>query len=143
MMSQMPVLIIVIPLISALIITLIGWFKPKLSWPLTILALFGTTIAAWCSLQQVISHGAQRYFLGNWIPPFGIEYVVDHLNGLVLFMIALVALLVAIFSKQDIEKEMSDKIPHFYSLFILLVTGLLGITITGDAFNLYLSLIHI
>ena len=51
--------------------------------------------------------------------------------------VAVVSFLVAIFSKHAVEKELPDRIAHYYTLFVLLVTGLLGMTITGDAFNLY------
>jgi len=96
--------------------------------------------AAIVTLAQVMKTGPISYRLGGWPPPFGIEYVIDHLNGLVLVTIALVSFLAVIFAKLSVEKELPDKIPQFYTLFVLLVTGLLGMTVTGDAFNLYVLL---
>lgn len=55
-------------------------------------------------------------------------------------MVSFVALLVAVFAKKPVEKELGGKISNFYTLFVLLVTGLLGMTVTGDAFNLYVLL---
>jgi multicomponent Na+:H+ antiporter subunit D len=90
--------------------------------------------------MQVLETGTISYRLGGWPPPFGIEYVVDHLNGLVLVTVSFVSLLAIIFSKESVKKELPYKIPQFYTLYVLLVTGLLGMTVTGDAFNLYVLL---
>ncbi|GAG01002.1 unnamed protein product, partial [marine sediment metagenome] len=46
----------------------------------------------------------------------------------------------AIYSKKSVEQELPDKIVFFYAVYLLLVTGLLGITATGDMFNLYVFL---
>ena len=140
MIEQAPALIVVIPLISALFITIIGLYQPRVSWLLTIITFALTSIFAFICLKQVVTVGPISYVFGNWPAPFGIEYAIDHLNALIVLMICVVAFLVAIYSKHDIIKELGDKIPHFYSLFTLLVTGLLGITLTGDAFNLYVLL---
>jgi multicomponent Na+:H+ antiporter subunit D len=140
MIEQAPILIVVTPLLAALFITIIGLYRPLYSWALTIVTFLITSIFSFITLKKVIETGTIRYMLGNWPAPFGIEYVIDHLNALIVFMIAVVGLIVAIYSKHDVKKELGDKIPHFYSLFTLLVTGLLGITLTGDAFNLYVLL---
>jgi multicomponent Na+:H+ antiporter subunit D len=48
---------------------------------------------------------------------------------------------VVIFAKRTLEQEIPDsKLPQFYTLFLLQVTGLFGITATGDMFNLYVLL---
>jgi multicomponent Na+:H+ antiporter subunit D len=84
--------------------------------------------------------GTIHYRLGNWAPPFGIEYVVDHLNAMMLVLISTIALIVVIYSKRSVEKEIPEKIVYFYTLFLLQVTGFLGMVITGDLFNLYVFL---
>ncbi len=140
MAEHMSALIVIIPLLSALCITLFMVFKKNFSWHITVLALAGSTYCAIRVLFSVLKNGTQHYYMGNWQPPFGIEYVVDHLNGLVLVMVSGISLLVAIYSKASIQKELSDKTIPYYTLFLLLVTGLLGITITGDVFNLYVLL---
>ena len=81
-----------------------------------------------------------HYWLGGWAPPWGIEYVVDAFNAYVLVIVLFVCLLTAIYAKRSIEKEMPHKIVPFYVVFQLLVTGLCGIIVTGDIFNLYVFL---
>jgi multicomponent Na+:H+ antiporter subunit D len=65
---------------------------------------------------------------------------VDHLNALLLVVVPLAALLNLIASKKSVEEEFPDKIGAFYTLYVLMVAGLLGISVTGDAFNLYVLL---
>ena len=138
--KQAPALLVIIPLLSALVVNMSGWFTRRACFPITVMAMAATFAASIITLLQVLDTGPFSYRLGGWPPPFGIEYVIDHLNGLVLVTISLVSLLAVIFAKLSVEKELPDKIPQFYTLFILLVTGLLGMTVTGDAFNLYVLL---
>lgn len=140
MEQQYPVLIVIIPMFTALAMTLVGWFRPALCHPMAVIGLLGSFVSATKCLWQVHEAGSISYRLGGWLPPYGIEYRLDGLNALVLFMVTLVALLVAIYSHKPVQKELPSKVSNFYTLFILLVTGLLGMTITGDAFNLYVLL---
>ena len=102
MIEQAPALIVVIPLISALFITIIGLYQPRVSWLLTIITFALTSIFAFICLKQVVTVGTISYVFGNWPAPFGIEYAIDHLNALIVLMICVVAFLVAIYSKHDI-----------------------------------------
>lgn len=138
--KQAPALIVIIPLLSAFAINIGGWFKPRICFPIALISMAATLAAATAALARVLQTGPFSYRLGGWPPPIGIEYVVDHLNSLVLVTIAAVSFLAVIFAKLSVEKELPEKIPQFYTLFVLLVTGLLGMTITGDAFNLYVLL---
>ncbi len=140
MNQQFPALIIIVPLIVALVITIVGWLNKKWCFPL---ALAGLTIPLFVAvglLLEVLEKGVITYHLGGWRPPMGIEYRIDHLNGLVLLVIFSVALLNLIASREKILAEFPEKAGAFYGLSLLFVAGLAGITITGDAFNLYVLL---
>lgn len=139
--EQFPALIVVTPLILSFFVNLVGWWNRKLCLPVVLIALSVSLASSIGILNTVIKHGTIHYRLGGWEPPWGIEYVVDHLNALVLLTIAFVAILIAIYSKRSVEQEFPEhKIPQFYTLFLLNITGLLGITVTGDVFNLYVLL---
>jgi len=139
--GQFPALIIVFPLITAFWISIVGWWWKRPCFYMSMLALSISFISAVGMLNTVISNGTIHYRLGGWEPPWGIEYVVDHLNALMLVIVSFVGLVVGIYSKKSIEKEISEaKIPQFYTIYTLLVMGLLGMTVTGDAFNLYVLL---
>lgn len=140
MTDQAPILILLIPFLTAIVVALVGIRFKALSWPLTLFSLATSVCASVAALGQVVEHGAIRYRLGGWAPPFGIEFHIDGLNALVALTVSVVALLTAIYSKDNVEAETPGKSAQYYSLLLLLVTGLLGIVITGDAFNLYVLL---
>jgi len=140
MIEQSPVFIVVIPLIFACITPLIGWWKEELCYPWVIMALALSAFFSVITLNTVINTGVVHYYLGNWLPPWGIEYVIDYLNAPMPVLVSVIALLVAIYSRRSIEQEIPDKTVYFYTIFLLQVTGFLGIVITGDMFNLYVFL---
>jgi multicomponent Na+:H+ antiporter subunit D len=140
MSQQYPALLVVVPLLSALIISGAGWINKRLCFPIAVAALGVAAYSCVGLLLRVLNEGVIVYKLGGWDPPMGIAYYVDHLNGLVLSVVSIVALLNLIASKKSIDQEFPDKIGPFYTLYVLMVTGLLGIVVTGDAFNLYVLL---
>ncbi len=138
--EQFPALIIVFPLITAFFINIVGWWWKKPCFYMAILASIVSSISSIGILHRVITQGTIHYRLGGWEPPWGIEYVVDHLNAFILVIVSFVGLIIGIYSKKSVEKEIPKKIPQFYTIYTLLVMGLLGMTVTGDAFNLYVLL---
>ena len=135
-----PILIIVVPLISAFLIIVAGSFRKSLCYPLMVTSLSMVALSSLAILSDVLSHGILHYRLGNWAPPWGIEYVIDHLNAFVSVIVSIISLLIGISSKRMVEKEFPEKAVYFYCLFLLQVTGLLGMVVTGDVFNLYVFL---
>lgn len=156
MVDHAPVIVLMAPLFAAIAVTLAGLrrrghgagdfgeapHESKLSALLTVAALAVSLGAAWTLLVRVIDQGTVRYFMGNWRSPLGIgiELRVDHLGALVVLMISAVALLTAIYSIDRVAEESPGKAPQFYAMYLLSVTGLIGMTIAGDAFNLYVLL---
>ncbi|MDP4993352.1 MAG: monovalent cation/H+ antiporter subunit D family protein, partial [Burkholderiaceae bacterium] len=85
--------------------------------------------------------GTISYEIGSWAPPLGIEYRVDQLSAFVLVLVSAIAALVVPYSRASIETEVPTEQHYlFYTMFALCLTGLLGITITGDAFNIFVFL---
>jgi len=140
MSQQYPALIVIVPLLAAFIISAAGWVNKRLCFPVAVAALSVATYSSIGLLLRVLDQGIVLYKLGGWDPPWGIAYYVDHLNGLVLVVVSAVALINLIASKKIIEQEFPEKTGPFYTLYVLMVTGLLGIVVTGDAFNLYVLL---
>ncbi len=137
MSQNLPELVILIPLISAFIIMAVVWMSRQLCMVVAAAALFGSLVSAIALLARVAEEGVVTYQLAGWLPPWGIAYRVDALNGIVLVAIAAVALVNVLGTRQMVEKDFSDRLGAFYALYVLFVTGLLGIVLTGDAFNLY------
>lgn len=116
--------------------------EDQLCYLLTIGALAISLVASLTMLGQTIDSGIIQYFVGNWSSPLGIgiELRVDHINAVALVMISAVALITAFYSGSRVAEETPGKEPQFYAMFLLSVMGLMGMTVAGDAFNLYVLL---
>jgi formate hydrogenlyase subunit 3/multisubunit Na+/H+ antiporter MnhD subunit len=80
---------------------------------------------------------AMPWTMAGWAPPMGIELRIDLLNAMVLVLISAIAFVNLVASVKNVEQEIPDRAPSFYVMYLLFVVGLLGVTATGDLFNLY------
>lgn len=140
LVSQSPVLIVIIPLVAAFFTTGFGLLDKRVCYPPVITALSCAFAASLVTLTRVMKEGPIRYAIGNWPPPIGIQYVVDHLGAFVIVIVSAMSLFTAVYARKTVEKELPGKAAAFYTMFLLLVTGLMGIILTGDLFNLYVLL---
>ena len=115
--------------------------RPQLVWMFTLLASAIAFIISILLLQQVMQTGTISYELGGWSPPWGIEYRIDKLNAFIALIISGVSTVVLVAAQTSIEKEIpQEKHTLFYILYLLSLTGMLGIVTTGDAFNVFVFL---
>ncbi len=141
MTSHLPAIVIIVPLLASLIAAGSGWINRKAPFQIAVVALFISFVSSLLLLAQVVGTGvAVEYRMAGWAPPMGIVYVIDHLSALVLVVITLVALINLIGNKKAVEAEFKNKEGAFSSLYVLFTAGLIGMTATGDAFNLYVLL---
>lgn len=138
-MEHLQVLVVVIPLLAAPLCALLP--GRRLPW------LLATTVAwvvLWASALlalEVREAGVLTYELGGWAAPWGIEYRLDASNALVQLLIGFVAALVLPFAGTSAALEVDpQRQGGFYAALLLLIAGLLGITATGDAFNVFVFL---
>lgn len=140
LLYHLPVLVILIPLCSTLLCPLISHFNVNWGKRTVIVALFLSTLCALIQLIQVVSTGsAIHYWLGGWQPPIGIEFVIDSLNGVVILLVAVISFATALYSSpfEKLERSTNLRSAGYYSMLAFLAVGLLGLSSTGDAFNLY------
>ena len=116
----------------------------KICYPIAVLSLAGSLWAGIETLHQVINSKDHfiSYLWGGWtLDSFprgvGIEFLADILGILITLVVLGVGLIVSFYSKLPVREETPGKEPLFYTLFLLQITGLAGICLTGDAFNLY------
>jgi multicomponent Na+:H+ antiporter subunit D len=140
MSQQLPAFIVVLPLVVSFLVFFSGWWLKRAGYPLVMATLACCFLAALAILKSVIVGGHIQYRLGGWAPPWGIEYAVDHLNALMLVLVTFLSTLTAWHGRTAVEAEMPQKTSLFWTLYLLLVTGLLGIVITSDVFNLFVLL---
>ncbi|MFP6728452.1 MAG: monovalent cation/H+ antiporter subunit D family protein [Alphaproteobacteria bacterium] len=138
-LPHLPALQVVIPLIAAPLCLLAG--RASLAWIIAFLASACATATAVILAYQTLHHGPISYHMGGWAPPWGIEYAVDSANAFILLLVSGIATVVLLYCPSSVSKEIRAGREHlFYCMFILCLTGLLGIAITGDAFNVFVFL---
>ena len=138
MIAQAPFLVVGIPLFTALIMGVFGLIYPSIVRLIGCIGITLATISSVVLFNEVSTNGIQEYFFGNWPAPIGIAYSVDHLNALMILLIYVVAFFAFIYSLKSVPLEINkNKHGFYFTLYFLLISGLVGITITGDAFNLY------
>ena len=139
MLEHLPALQVVLPLVAAPLIVLAR--SARFAWLATTAVSYACLVIAALLASRVASGGAFSYALGSWEPPWGIEYRVDALSAFVLVAVSLTASFVAPYARRSIAAELDpDRQYLMYAMYCLCLAGLLGITITGDAFNLFVFL---
>jgi len=139
LLGHLPALQVVLPLIASPA-CLLGR-RPGVAWFIATVASWLAFLAACILLWQVLNDGVIRYEMGGWAPPWGIEYRIDEINAFVLLIVSAMGALAIVFARSSVEREIPEgKQVLFYTAWMLCLAGLLGITITGDAFNVFVFL---
>ncbi len=136
-MSFIP-LFFALPLISAFLIPILGKIYKPLVWivstvvsfVLFILALYG--IAVTQQLPMIV------YKMGNWPPPLGIVMAFDSFSAFMVLIISIIVFTGSLFSLRYMSNYTGQW--KFYTLFMLMTAGMMGICITGDLFNMFVFL---
>ncbi len=138
LLPDLPAIVIIIPLLASLLAAASGWINRKAPFPIAAIALFLSFISSVILLMQVVGTGTTiEYRMAGWAAPIGIVYIIDHLSALILVVITSVSFINFIANKKNIDTEFRNKEGAFNSLYLLFTAGLIGMTATGDAFNLY------
>lgn len=139
LIAHLPALQVVLPLMAAPVCFLLR--RPGMAWLLAFAASLCGLAVSIALFAQVSGGAVISYAMGGWEPPWGIEYRIDALSAFVLLLVSGIAAITLSFAKKSVEREIiSQSHPVFYTAFLLCLAGLLGITITGDAFNLFVFL---
>ena len=132
------VLVILLPLSGALLCFL--WPQRSLSLGLiTVLAIVAAVIGlGW----QVAEQGAQRYAVGGWGAPLGIDLYVDGLSLLMLIVTSVVGLGISVYSINyfDHGDHNQNRSVYFWPLWLFLWAALNALYLSADIFNLYVTL---
>ncbi len=136
MLEHLPVLIIIVPLIAGALCALAR--REDVCWWLT----FAVTVFCFCSgvilLNLVQDAGTLSYAMGAWAPPIGIEYRVDLLAAYLLILVSVMAGIVHVYGRRTVVAEIdADLRGWYYGMYLLCLCGLMGIVVTGDAFNAF------
>ena len=139
MTQHLPVLQVVIPLLASAVCAIVR--NARIAWFIALATTWTAFVIALNLLFRVQSEGIISYALGGWAAPYGIEYRVDLLNAFILVIVTAIGSVVTPFALKSVEREVDkSKAALFYTAYILCFTGLLGIAVTGDVFNVFVFL---
>ncbi len=148
MEQHLPILQVIVPLIAAPLCVLIHerrWvcgFSLAVCWAtFAIAGILFSRVVTGAAMDGSSVAGPITYQLGGWLAPWGIEYRLDTLSVYLLLFVSGIGAVVLSYAPLSIAREI-DHGQHyqFYAAYLLCLAGLLGITVTGDLFNLFVFL---
>lgn len=139
-MKHLPIIIVLLPLCSALLSLALS----KIHYHLGRNVIFCSLLGAWglsiLQLKQVIAEGPIYYGFGGYDMPLGIEFAIDTVSALIVIMVLTLGVLSCMFATNFEVDKSPAKIGGAYTMLALLCLGMIGMTMTGDVFNLYVFL---
>ena len=124
---------VAIPLVTAFLLPL---FSEKRRFGATLLANIATGALLVGAIASIGQSGVYR--VGKWPIPLGINLVLDGFSGLLILTVSVVSFAAMLFSADYMERYTAK--PKYLSLFLLMVTGMNGVVLSGDIFNLFVFL---
>jgi multicomponent Na+:H+ antiporter subunit D len=138
--EALPVLLLLPLLFGVVLAVLAGLWRAAAAQWVAIAATATTFVLAIVGLVTVVQNGPITHDLGGWPPPIGIEYVLDPLAGYLAAIIGLIGLLVVVYPVRTAFDLQPGRGVPLYPLVLLLLTGLMGVVLSGDLFHLFVFL---
>jgi multicomponent Na+:H+ antiporter subunit D len=137
--SHLPALQVIVPLLGVPLIALMR--ARGLAWAAaTATSLLAFAIAIQLTVS-VLTGATISYDVGGWPAPYGIELRVDHFSALLLLVVTGSSTLVLLGARDEMAREVGRaREPLFYAAWLLVLSGLTGILVSGDAFNIFVFL---
>ena len=138
-MNHLAAIQVIIPLLSAPLCLLLRWRTG--AWLIALLATWATFGVSLVLFRSVTLHGAIDYDMGGWPAPWGINYHIDSLSAFIVLLVSGIGALTLAYAYKSVKREIRpESLRAFYALLLICQAGLLGIAVTGDAFNMYVFL---
>ena len=135
---HLPALQVIVPMLAAPFVLLL---KPRgLAWAgATSVALLSFCIALTMAVTVTVAGGGRfSYDMGGWPAPYGIELSVGAFSALVLLIVTGAGTLSLVAARPSVDRQIEqERQPLFYSAWLLVLAGLVGITVSADAFNIF------
>lgn len=133
--EQAPILMVLLPLTAAFLTPLMGLISKRIRDFIPFLAFLAALLTGLSMIPRVMSGEIIIYALAGRTPPIGISLYVDALSLFVALVLSGMATFSALYAVS--YKKHDPRRGKFYTLFCLQVTGMMGLVLTGDMFNLY------
>ena len=135
--APLPVLPLLPLVIGAVVALLTALWRPAAARLVAVTSTGTALLISLLGLVEVSDGGTLRHELGGWAPPVGIEYVLDPLSAFLAATISLVGLLIAVYPPRTAFGCDPEQGQPLHALVLLLLTGLMGVVLSGDLFHLF------
>ena len=140
MSDHLPALLFLLPFMTAISLPMIGLKHRGWCRPMALMAVFAMSVTSVANLMVVMDSGEIRYAFSGWAAPIGIEWVADGLASVIMVTLSLLALISLINAGPTLPHTLGQRIVPYYTLILLLISGLTGIVFAGDLFNVFVFL---
>jgi multicomponent Na+:H+ antiporter subunit D len=136
--ENLPLLVTMSTLLGAYLMPVVSRVRFNLSGPLAVVSI---AVSFCLSLYfiGVTRDGTRVYYnVGHWPPPWGIRIAIDPMTAFIVTLVSGVGLVVLFYALREIKESMSRTSQGWYiTTYLLLMSGMLGMAVTDDLFNLY------
>ena len=141
--SNFPIIAIITFFLGAFLIALIGRLNKVLRNVLVFISVTVPLVLMCLLIKPVMTDGQiVAYWMGNWAPvsdwAIGIGIEVDALGLFFGLIVTLAAFVSALYSFTYMNRD--DSLENYYTLFLMLSGALLGLTQSGDLFNIFVMI---
>ncbi|MFO8059100.1 MAG: monovalent cation/H+ antiporter subunit D family protein [Bacillota bacterium] len=137
-MTHIPILAVVLSLIGAFVSPVLAKYRPRAVGHLARGLVAFNLIQLVRLLLFVNATGTFQYHVGDWPPPWGIALSVDYLALFMALVIHGLSILVLLYARADLKREVAEASePWYYTLFLLLIASMTGLSFANDFFNVF------
>lgn len=139
MSNNLPILLFLVPFFTGVSMPIITAGRRHLCQPIALGAIILMVVLALLNLRFVHMHGPVEYALGGWSAPIGIAWLNDALAALMAVTISVIALLSLLYNRVIVDNDLA-KNGQYYTLILVMLSGLVGIVFAADLFNVFVFL---
>jgi len=135
-----PIHYIFVPLVAAFAIPLLSKLNKELPRIIPGIVLFYNIIISFVLMQEVNEVGYISEVIAGWRAPIGINLIITPFSGFLVSLISVLGFLIWLYGFR-FKKVIDDGELRSYNILqMMMITGAIGIIITGDIFNLFVFL---
>ena len=139
-LQHFPIYSIMVLFLGAFLIVVFGHSK-AVRHSIALLATCASMLFMMALIKPVMLNGEIiSYWMGNRVPAggyaIGIALEVDALSLFFGLLVSTVVFVACIYSIQYMSHD--DNVPQYYTLFLMLAGGVMGMVLTGDLFNMFI-----
>jgi len=139
MSSQLPILLFLVPFVTAVAMPILCAKRRSWCQPLATAAVSVMVILSVLNLRVVLREGSIEYAFGGWTAPLGIAWLDDPLAAIVVLTMSSIALLCLVYGFVVVPPKLVKSVPY-YTLILLFISALVGIVFAADLFNIFVFL---